>query len=564
MKIRHLFIISFVFLSILLAANFFVLMAFTNYMTSDARVVNYAGVVRGATQRLVKLELANVPSDQLLARVESILTGLLNGDESLGLPKANDEQLIKSHNSVQVKWEELKPALLNYRQQQGAVSTIIDLSEEYFQLTDTMVYAAERQASVKVVQLRILQLILSILLILLTGTLFVLVYLRIARPINIVKETTSKVVNNNDFTLRVNITTKDELSHIANSINSLLAKVCQLALTIKHQSDRLQLSGEDLAKNMNQTAAAINEISANILSIKNQTVNQSASVTETSATMEQITKSIENLTKLIDEQTNDVTESSSAIEQMMANIHSVNQTLIRNNDNIKSLTESSSSGRNDLDKIAKDVQDITKESEGLLEISQVIQNIASQTNLLSMNAAIEAAHAGEAGKGFAVVADEVRKLAETSGSQAKTVSTVLKKIKESIGHIHQSTNDALERFNIIQKGVSIVAEQEAGIRRAMEEQTTGSRQVLQSIGSLNDITHKVQASSQEMLIGSQQVKEEAMHMHSITQEITNGMGEMAIGAAEINKAVGKVNDLSEENKVNIESLITDVNKFKVQ
>ena len=315
---------------------------------------------------------------------------------------------------------------------------------------------------------------------------------------------------------------------------------------------------------MNQTAAAINEISANILSIKNQTVNQSASVTETSATMEQITKSIENLTKLIDEQTNDVTESSSAIEQMMANIHSVNQTLIRNNDNIKSLTESSSSGRNDLDKIAKDVQDITKESEGLLEISQVIQNIASQTNLLSMNAAIEAAHAGEAGKGFAVVADEVRKLAETSGSQAKTVSTVLKKIKESIGHIHQSTNDALERFNIIQKGVSIVAEQEAGIRRAMEEQTTGSRQVLQSIGSLNDITHKVQASSQEMLIGSQQVKEEAMHMHSITQEITNGMGEMAIGAAEINKAVGKVNDLSEENKVNIESLITDVNKFKVQ
>jgi methyl-accepting chemotaxis protein len=180
-----------------------------------------------------------------------------------------------------------------------------------------------------------------------------------------------------------------------------------------------------------------------------------------------------------------------------------------------------------------------------------------------MNAAIEAAHAGDLGKGFAVVADEIRKLAETSGQQAKIVSTVLERIKVSIEGITSSSKDVLDRFATIQMEVKTVAEQETGIRQAMEEQSTGSKQVLEAIGILNNITQKVQANSQEMLTGSQQVSKEAMNMNTITQEITNGMGEMATGAEQVNAAVNKVNELTEENKLSIESLLKEVGKFKV-
>jgi methyl-accepting chemotaxis protein len=148
-----------------------------------------------------------------------------------------------------------------------------------------------------------------------------------------------------------------------------------------------------------------------------------------------------------------------------------------------------------------------------LEINAVMQNIASQTNLLSMNAAIEAAHAGEAGKGFAVVADEIRKLAESSGEQSKTISTVLKKIKDSIDKITKSTGSVLNKFEAIDSGVKTVSEQEENIRSAMEEQGAGSKQMLE---------------------GSKQVIQESRNLEMATQEITNGMNEMAAGADQIN------------------------------
>jgi methyl-accepting chemotaxis protein len=192
-----------------------------------------------------------------------------------------------------------------------------------------------------------------------------------------------------------------------------------------------------------------------------------------------------------------------------------------------------------------------------------MENIASQTNLLSMNAAIEAAHAGEAGKGFAVVADEIRKLAESSGEQSKTISTVLKKIKDSIDKITRSTDEVLNKFEAIDSGVRIVSEQEENIRRAMEEQDVGSKQILEAVSLLNDITGQVKGGSEEMRNDSREVMNTSQTLDSITQELSSGMNEMAIGADQINIAVNRVNDISRQNKKDIDDLIQEVNKFKI-
>jgi methyl-accepting chemotaxis protein len=226
--------------------------------------------------------------------------------------------------------------------------------------------------------------------------------------------------------------------------------------------------------------------------------------------------------------------------------------------------EASEVGRNGLQDVAADIQEIARESEGLLEINAVMENNASQTNLLSMHAAIEAAHAGDAGKGFAVVADEIRKLAENSGEQSKTIVAVLKKIKESIDKITRSTDNVLNKFEAIDKAVKTVADQEENIRNAMEEQGQGSKQILQAIGQVNDITKQVKAGSQEMLEGSREVIQESKNLEKVTQEITGGMNEMAEGADQINIAVNRVNEISGQNRENIDILVEEVSRFKVE
>jgi len=198
-----------------------------------------------------------------------------------------------------------------------------------------------------------------------------------------------------------------------------------------------------------------------------------------------------------------------------------------------------------------------------MEINTVMENIASQTNLLSMNAAIEAAHAGEAGKGFAVVADEIRKLAESSSEQSKTIGLVLRKIKDSIDKITHSTNSVIKDFEAIDHGVKSVARQGEEIRNAMEEQSEGSRQVLQASVQVNEITQQVKGGSMEMLEGSKEVIQESNLLDITTQELTNGINEMASGTEQVNDAINNVSELSSKNRENISALVKAVAHFKV-
>jgi methyl-accepting chemotaxis protein len=382
------------------------------------------------------------------------------------------------------------------------------------------------------------------------------------KPITVVADVL-KSVSSGDLTQSINVNTKDEIGDLARDFNSTLDKIKDMIGVIKKEADGLSEIGNDLSSNMTETAAAVNQITANIQSIKGRVMNQSASVTQTNATIEQVISNINKLNGHVENQSSNITQASSAIEQMVANIGSVTNTLVSNGANVNMLKEASEVGRNGLNEMAASIHEIAGESEDLLKINFVMKNIAGQTNLLSMNAAIEAAHAGEAGRGFAVVAEEIRKLAESSSEQSKIIGNVLKKIKGSIDKISISTENVLNKFEAIDSSVKTVADQEDNIRNAMEEQGEGSKQILNGVSNVNDITRQVKGGSVEMLEGSKEVMNESRNLEKVTQEITSGMNEMASGADQVNIAVHQVNEISLKNRESIKTLMQEVSRFKV-
>ena len=366
-----------------------------------------------------------------------------------------------------------------------------------------------------------------------------------------------------DLTKRIKINKKGEIGELASFFNMTLDKIKNLVVIIKNEATSLQNTGNDLALNMQQTAGAIYQITANLQSINQKISTQSGLLSQTHATMDHVTDNINKLDKNVEAQTASVSLSSSAIEEMLANIQSVTKTLVHNSGNVHELITVSDEGRKSLKKVSQDIQEIARESEGLLAINAVMENISSQTNLLSMNAAIEAAHAGETGKGFAVVAAEIRKLANSAAEQSKTISDVLKKIKTAIDTITFSTNTVLEKFKAIDERVHIVSDQEDNIRNAMEEQGQGSQQILEAVSTLNEKTQMVKQGSNDMLDDSTEVIKESKNLEKMTVEISNGMKEIASGAEQINIAVNHVNDISKKTKEYIETLFTEISKFKV-
>lgn len=220
-------------------------------------------------------------------------------------------------------------------------------------------------------------------------------------------------------------------------------------------------------------------------------------------------ESLQNIGSLINT-TNDMSKnvesSSAAVEEMLGNINSINSVITKNFVAVKELEEATLSGKNSLEDVKRIVSEIESHSADLLQMSKMIDEIAKQTDLLSMNAAIEAAHAGEAGKGFAVVAGEIRKLAENSSKETKAIDGILHNMKNLIDSISSKTGEVSKEFDSIITLSGQVRAQEGQVHQAMEEQNAGSTQLLNAISQMKEAQASVASAADQLKTETEEIK----------------------------------------------------------
>jgi methyl-accepting chemotaxis protein len=385
------------------------------------------------------------------------------------------------------------------------------------------------------------------------------------RPIQTVARELKEVSDGaGDLTKTLDVQSNNEIGELTRYFNLMLGKIKNMVIVIKNQSNNMFDIGSELAATMTETAVSIREIAGTIHAVQKQVMDQSASVSETESLLERIAGTIETLNSHIASQDAKVTQSYTVIREMLSGMDGVTGVIRQNAESVKDLAGVSDIGRTGMRDVAADIQEIARESAGLLEINSVMKSISSQTNLLSMNAAIEAAHAGEAGKGFAVVAGEIRKLAESSGEQSKTISVILKKIKDSIDKITASTQGVLNKFEAIDTKVQTVSGQTERILGVIAEQNGRGRQIIDVTGELAGITAAVKDGAGEMTERNREILHLSGGLKRAAEEIAGSMNEMSSSVDQINSAVSRINGISADNKNNIDILAEEVSRFKVE
>ncbi|HET7838240.1 MAG TPA: methyl-accepting chemotaxis protein [Rectinemataceae bacterium] len=356
---------------------------------------------------------------------------------------------------------------------------------------------------------------------------------------------------------------RDEVGELSRALEAMARDLNTGMCTLRSSVDVLDSVGGELEESLASTRQAVARIADSAQAVSRQSLEQAAGVEETAATVRGMTRTIEGLDDRIAVQAEGVSSSSASVEQMVGNIHSVAASVARLGQSFASLMAASEDGRSKLEQVSSLIHEIDVQSDKLMEANAAVSGIASMTNLLAMNAAIEAAHAGETGKGFAVVADEIRGLAESAGAQSSEISGDIAEIRATIDLVVSSSKEASSSFASILGLIGDVSALEREINAALEEQREGSRQVLEGLASINEISGQVRSGSLELREGSGAIAREMAELQTATdvlRQVAEGIGR---SVSEIDTRAEAVVESSRRNRSSLDEVEALIGRYSL-
>lgn len=367
-----------------------------------------------------------------------------------------------------------------------------------------------------------------------------------------------------DLTREINIRSNFELEQLATYFNRFIAKLLGIVLKLKEISNKGSELGIELSANTEEVSATVNEISATVTSLKQKTEHLNSQSNKADESNNRLKEIMEKTLVQINNQTDHVDQSSSVIEEMIASIQSISKIAEEKKGTSDHLALIAGKGVEDMNRMKDSIGRIATTAENITEMITVINNVSEKTNLLAMNAAIEAAHAGDYGKGFSVVADEIRKLAETTTEQVREISSTLSNIIGNINGATDISTTTAETIGSIITDIRDVTQSITEMQIGIKEISTGTEQITKSIKELNKTTMQVKDSSQNVDTQFNTIKDVIGNITQLVSENLTGMSEIDQAVSDISKAMVSLSQLGQVNSKNLMMLNSEIGRFKTE
>ena len=372
-----------------------------------------------------------------------------------------------------------------------------------------------------------------------------------------------EIAKEGDLKHRIDITILDDFGVLTTSINQMIDKLSAMIKGLIDSTESVSYTSKIINASVYNSANAINDFNDMLDKINSNSSEQNNLVLEADKNISRLAKSVKTIREHLAEQSNSVATISSSVTQMTANIGSVAETAEKARGSAEVLTMKSQEGRASIENAIATMQAIQKSSAEVQNFVNIIKNLASQTNLLSMNAAIEAAHAGEFGAGFAVVAEEVRNLAESSAKSARNIQQHIEEMIVTIDNGVDTINSAGQAFNEITQKVEETATFVSEISAAMEEQKIGAAETQQATITVVDAVHAVNELAQTQTDDAVQVREFMRTVVKASESTLKAVQDGVIATMHLRESVQEVRDSATHNTSSVEVIENQVGLFKV-